>query len=412
MTTSTSPHGAAGRRRRPLRLVPLLAAAFGVTALAWSASPASAAGTGSISGTVRNNAGVAVPGTHVVITELGRQAVTGADGTYSLTNVPFGTYDVRISNVCKNSLSALVTVDGAETSNRTFENRFNSDSFGHTCRPGAGFALLDDQNVLPLSGDDESVSVPLPFGFPFYGITKTAVNVSTNGYLTFGSDARANANRPADDAAAPSDSIFVFWDDLVVDASASVSTTTVGTAPNRVFMVEWRNVTFFGATGNRVTFQVQLFENGRINMGWRELDGSFLEQGASATIGLRNGVTGAGSTGLPASFAEPALLDGTKAEFLRNGVPVASAGVDQTVASGSSFTLNGSGSTDPDGTSGLSFQWVQIAGPASAIQDPKKAITSVAGQSGPKTLTYRLTVTDQFGRSNSDEVTVTVKSPK
>src|SRR5215212_9464047 len=82
-STSTSRQGAATRRRRTTRLVPLLAAAFGVTALAWSASPASAAGTGSISGTVRNNAGVPVPGTHVVITELGRQAVTGADGTYS-----------------------------------------------------------------------------------------------------------------------------------------------------------------------------------------------------------------------------------------------------------------------------------------------------------------------------------------
>jgi len=308
----------------------------------------------------------------------------------------------------------LVTVDGAETSNRTFENRFNSDSFGHTCKPGAGFAVLDDQNVLPLSGDDESVSVPLPFGFPFYGITKTSVNVSTNGFLTFanGSDATAHVNLDPHAPAAPFDSIFVFWDDLVVDGSASVSTTALGIAPNRVLMVEWRNVTFFGAPGNRVTFQVQLFENGRINMAWRDLDGSFREQGASATIGLRNGATGSPNDALVASFDEPAVVDGTKAEFLRNGVPVASAGADQTVASGSSFTLNGSGSTDPDGTSGLTFQWVQIAGPASSIQDPKKAITTVAGQPGPKTLTYRLTVTDQFGRSSSDEVTVTVKSPK
>jgi hypothetical protein len=132
-------------------------------------------------------------------------------------------------------------------------------SCDHTCRPGAGFALLDDQNVLPLSGDDESTSVALPFGFVLRDHQDLGERVD-NGYLTFGSEARTNVNRPADAADAPSDSIFVFWDDLVVDASASVSTTTVGTAPNRVFMVERRNVTFFGATGNRVTFQVQLFE--------------------------------------------------------------------------------------------------------------------------------------------------------
>jgi hypothetical protein len=411
MTTSTSPHGPAARRRRRILLAPLLAAAFAVTALVWSTSPASAADTGSVSGTVRTNAGVPVPGTHVVLTALGRQAVTGADGTYSLPDVPFGTHDVRISNVCKGSRSTLVTVDGPETQDLNFENRFNDDAFGHTCRP-TSFALLSEQNLLPLTGDDESVSVPVPFGFPFYGITKTTVNVSTNGYLTFGSDARANFNTSPLASGAPVDSIFAFWDDLVVDGNASLSTSAVGTAPNRVFMVEWRNMAFFGASGSRVTFQVQLFENGRINMGWRDLDGSFREQGASATIGLRNGLTGTGGTALQASFNEPALVDGTKTETLRNSVPVARAGADQTVASGSAFTLDGSGSTDPDGASGLTFRWVQIAGPTSSIQDPKKATTTVAGQTGPKTLTYRLTVTDQFGRSSSDDVTVTVTSPK
>jgi hypothetical protein len=399
------------RRRRNLVLAPLLAGMAAVCTLAWSSVPASAAGTGSVSGTVRNNAGAPVADTHVILSELGRQVITADDGSFSMSNVPFGTYELRIANACKQTISSSVTVDGAESVSPTFLNRFNDDSFGHACRPTT-FGLIQEQTVLPLTGDDASVAVDLPFAFPFYGIDKTRVNVDTNGYLTFGSATRVPTNLSPGDNSAPFDSIFVFWDDLLVDASASVSTATVGTAPNRVFAVEWQNVAFLGLSGSRVTFQVQLFENGRIQMGWFDLDGSQREQGGSATIGLRNGVNVGSNSAITQSFDEPALVDALQTEFVRNGVPTARAGADQTVASGTSFPLDGSGSSDPDGPSGLTFQWVQVAGPATSIADPKKAKTTVAGRSGPATLTYRLTVTDQFGRSSSDDVTVTVKSPK
>ncbi|GIU87163.1 MAG: hypothetical protein KatS3mg009_1678 [Acidimicrobiia bacterium] len=91
--------------------------------------------------------------------------------------------------------------------------------------------------------------------------------------------------------------------------------------------------------------------------------------------------------------------------------PVADAGPDQTVGSGRSFTLDASGSSDPEGGP-LTFFWEQVGGPAAVIRDEDEAITLVDGVTGPATLTFRVTVTDPDGLSATDTVTVTVKAPK
>ncbi len=91
--------------------------------------------------------------------------------------------------------------------------------------------------------------------------------------------------------------------------------------------------------------------------------------------------------------------------------PVANAGPDQTVGSGQSFTLDASGSSDPEGGP-LTYLWQQIGGPAAVIRDEDGVVTLVDGVTGPATLTFRVTVTDSDGLSASDEVTVTVRAPK
>ncbi|MDQ6698155.1 MAG: fibronectin type III domain-containing protein [Actinomycetota bacterium] len=93
-----------------------------------------------------------------------------------------------------------------------------------------------------------------------------------------------------------------------------------------------------------------------------------------------------------------------------NRPPVASAGVDQTVASGASFMLQGSGSSDPDGDV-LRYAWTRLSGPQVTIRNANTATATVTGISGPTTLVFRLTVTDPAGHSSTDDVTVKV-SPK
>jgi len=92
-----------------------------------------------------------------------------------------------------------------------------------------------------------------------------------------------------------------------------------------------------------------------------------------------------------------------------NEPPVARAGADQSVASGSLVTLNGSGSTDPNGDS-LTFAWTQTVGsPVSLTGAVTVQPTFIAPSVTANTLlTFQLTVSDGKGETASDTVNVTV----
>ena len=89
------------------------------------------------------------------------------------------------------------------------------------------------------------------------------------------------------------------------------------------------------------------------------------------------------------------------------GDPIAAAGYDVQVASGHTFALEGGlHSTGPSAP--LTFQWTQISGPVAKIEDDHAADTNVSGVRGPGTLRFRLKVTGGDGRSNTDDVVITV----
>ena len=92
-----------------------------------------------------------------------------------------------------------------------------------------------------------------------------------------------------------------------------------------------------------------------------------------------------------------------------NSPPVADAGPDQIGVPAGSVTLNGSGSSDPDGDT-LTYRWTQIAGPGVAVSGMNTAtatFTAAAGQS----YSFRLTVTDPGGMQSSGRTTVTTTNP-
>ena len=86
----------------------------------------------------------------------------------------------------------------------------------------------------------------------------------------------------------------------------------------------------------------------------------------------------------------------------------ADAGPDQTVAPGTPVTLDGSGSSDSDG-SVSSYQWTQTGGPNVSLSNPSSANPGFDAPNVDATLTFSLVVTDDDGRdSSSDTVSVSI----
>jgi glucose/arabinose dehydrogenase/PKD repeat protein len=96
---------------------------------------------------------------------------------------------------------------------------------------------------------------------------------------------------------------------------------------------------------------------------------------------------------------------------IQSGVrPNADAGPDQNVAVGGAVaTLDGSASDDPAGLP-LTYEWVQIDGPVAVIEDRNSARARVRTPPGASAMTFRLTVTNAAGLTDSDDVTV--RAPK
>ena len=94
-----------------------------------------------------------------------------------------------------------------------------------------------------------------------------------------------------------------------------------------------------------------------------------------------------------------------------NQAPVAETGSNQEVEQGTTVTLDGSNSTDPNNDS-LSYTWEQLSGPLVTLVNPDAAIIEfVAPQvNDDTTLKFKLTVTDQDGEKGSKRIDVTVKN--
>ncbi|ANE52968.1 PKD domain-containing protein [Flavisolibacter tropicus] len=106
-------------------------------------------------------------------------------------------------------------------------------------------------------------------------------------------------------------------------------------------------------------------------------------------------------------YAE-AILDSSTALVAPNKVPVANAGVDQSITLPVNMaTLNGSLSSDPDGTIAV-YKWSQVSGPAQfTIADASAASTTVSNLA-VGIYTFRLTVTDNKGATATDDVVISV----
>ena len=107
-------------------------------------------------------------------------------------------------------------------------------------------------------GDDQVTAVALPFSYTLYNQAFNSINVSSNGNAQFTTTDTAFTNVCPLPWAAHNFTIFPDWDDQRTDAKSGcaafpggtcgIFTSVSGTAPNRIFNIEWRTVYFSDVT--------------------------------------------------------------------------------------------------------------------------------------------------------------------
>ncbi len=94
-----------------------------------------------------------------------------------------------------------------------------------------------------------------------------------------------------------------------------------------------------------------------------------------------------------------------------NGAPIADAGPPQTVWASDLVTLDGSGSSDPDGHIPLAYGWQQTGGVTVTLSDAASISPTFTAPLPGGVLTFTLVVTDSLGLAGpADTVTVTVEA--
>ena len=190
----------------------------------------------------------------------------------------------------RNSLLAVLLLTGAARG-------FGADAFGYTTTSNTPFSYVNAAvaGASVLTGDDDSsTTLSLPFSFRFYGIGYTSLCVSTNGLISFGSclaNDFANVDLSSQSPGGNQPLIAPFWMDLTFGqpGAGSVAYQTLGTAPNRQFVIQWNNVYALNSQGG-LNFEVVLFETSSVicfqyqNV---ESGSAAVSKGKSATVGIR-----------------------------------------------------------------------------------------------------------------------------
>lgn len=146
----------------------------------------------------------------------------------------------------------------------------------------------------------------LGFSFCFDGITYTDVLISSNGYLIFPSCYSAAPTEtsvtvggyspwaidgPAipNNTDAPRNAILVPWQDIDPGAGGTTRYQTVGSAPNRIFIVKYDNIAMYSCNSSKFSAQVMLYETtNNIEVHIKEKTICATWNGGDAILGLHN----------------------------------------------------------------------------------------------------------------------------
>lgn len=158
-----------------------------------------------------------------------------------------------------------------------------------------------------LAAGDETihkVSVPFPIHFNGNAAGYSTIYVSSNGTISFTDTTNPGYQNKTLPVNSLTTLVAAFWDDLIPSGTNSnVFVASTGAAPNRHFIVEYRNMRHYSTAGT-ATFQVVFYENKPdilVNYQDTNFENASYNFGASATVGVETSATAATQYGFNAA---------------------------------------------------------------------------------------------------------------
>ena len=195
--------------------------------------------------------------------------------------------------------------NAAFTGNYTVEGCPPSD---HYTIAQIGGSIVPGTTDIGNHGDDTVTTIALPFSYSLYDQTFTSINLSSNGNAQFTTSDATFTNQCLP-WTTHNYSIYPYWDDLyLVNGGFGIFTSISGTAPNRIFNIEWR-AQYFPGSG---TAGVEL----RLYEGQTRFDviyGTVTNGNTSATAGVQKNDTAfdqyfCNGAGMPATGGQSYIL--------------------------------------------------------------------------------------------------------
>jgi photosystem II stability/assembly factor-like uncharacterized protein len=159
------------------------------------------------------------------------------------------------------------------------------------------------------AGDDAQMRVPLPFTFVYDNYTYDSVQISTNGWMEFGTGIRGSLRGLSTNGqlggyfiplltttGRPTKTLCPWLGDMAT-GTGQISYTALGVTPNRTFVIQWRNILAYydaGSTTTYLNFQIRLHETTNdIEFQYGPLMAGSLPIGATgASIGMKDYIGG------------------------------------------------------------------------------------------------------------------------
>jgi Putative Ig domain len=241
----------------------------------------------------------------VMITQANSTYPDIPPGMFVTNNTPFEVSTSSIFACGRNIFFTLTVTSSAGTDILNFilptgENYTLTESTG---------SIVSGTTDIGVHCDDCTATIPLPFPYFFYRQQMLSAAVSSNGNLQFSSN-DSTSNNQCLSASNLNYPIMPHWDDLVTDNPGDgVFTSISGTAPNRIFNIEWATQLF---SGGDVDFEVRLYEDRqRVDLIYSTVSFS----GLQSTVGIQKDT---GSAFYEYSCDSPSLFNTLRVTFENN----------------------------------------------------------------------------------------------